>query len=379
MTDDGKSGVRQEREERDGVSQRAGGGAGDGGVGSGAGGSGGEGGEYLWDRTGPVDPAVQDLEKTLGVFGVAGRGGGLGARRAHGGGRGDVVRARRRKLAAVAGGLLVLLLAIAVWTAIPSSRVGELARMDGSSTGVMVDGQERASGVTLRPEMMVATKEHASARMALAHESRVELGDQTEVRIVDARAASFAVELRSGEVIVSYAAAAGSGQSGGVSPLVRVGQTDLRAIGATDFFVGTSEGEFFVELKRGAVEAVFQKTRTRVAPGCRMEISGKAGPRVPVAYGASREFAGAMRKLEGIALSDPSRAEMVGWALKNAEKTDAFTLWNLVSRGTPAERSVVLKKAEALGVVPAGIDRLALVKGDAAEMDRWWGGIVGGK
>lgn len=329
-------------------------------------------GDYLWDRSGPSDQEVRALEESLGTFRLrpsAGRPVTSGIEAA----RRPRLATRRRRLGTLAGVLAVLLVLLAVWSALPRPGSARVARLETGPSGVLIDGSLRQGALDLHPGVVIRTGDRQSARLTGPAPTswHADLPEASEIVILEPVRGSLGMDLRAGRVIIS-------GSESGTPP-VRVWDTTLQLRGAGDCFVGREQGGCAVELKRGQVEAVRGGVRTRILPGFPLQISAEEGPRVPLSYAAPPGFAAAVRKLEGIPAQDPGRADMLSLALASAGAAELPTLWNLASRGTPAERASVVKRAMQLSSLPREIDTGAIIKGDPEAFDRWWEAIVAGR
>jgi hypothetical protein len=69
---------------------------------------------------------------------------------------------------------------------------------------------------------------------------------------------------------------------------------------------------------------------------------------------------------------DVRRAAALETVLTLARPKDAFTLWHLLARGTPAERARVYDRLASLVPPPPGVTREAVLRGDRRALDMWW-------
>lgn len=98
------------------------------------------------------------------------------------------------------------------------------------------------------------------------------------------------------------------------------------------------------------------------------------GPGTPCYEDAVPGFAEALTILDFTQANDARRAAALDTVLAGAREKDAFTLWHLLSRGTPEERGRVYDRMAALVTPPPGVTRAAIVNGRAVrEKDAWWG------
>lgn len=98
------------------------------------------------------------------------------------------------------------------------------------------------------------------------------------------------------------------------------------------------------------------------------------GPGTPCYEDAVPGFAEALTILDFTPTTDARRAIALDTVLAGAREKDGFTLWHLLSRGTPEERGRVYDRMAALVPPPPGVTREAIVNGEAVrEKDAWWG------
>lgn len=97
------------------------------------------------------------------------------------------------------------------------------------------------------------------------------------------------------------------------------------------------------------------------------------GPGTPCYEDVPAAFDEALTILDFSPTSDPGRAAALDAVLAGAREKDALTLWHLLSRGTPDERGRVYDRMAVLVPPPPGATRDAIIRGDAALRDRWWG------
>jgi len=101
------------------------------------------------------------------------------------------------------------------------------------------------------------------------------------------------------------------------------------------------------------------------------------GPGTPCYEDAVPGFAEALTILDFTPATDARRGAALDTVLAGARVKDAFTLWHLLSRGTPEERGRVYDRMAALVAPPPGATREAIVRGETGRrrplIDAWWG------
>jgi hypothetical protein len=67
-----------------------------------------------------------------------------------------------------------------------------------------------------------------------------------------------------------------------------------------------------------------------------------------------------------------ARAADLAIILDESRRRDALTLWHLLSRVDPTERSPVYDRLQKLAPPPASVSREAVLRLDQPALDRWW-------
>jgi hypothetical protein len=96
------------------------------------------------------------------------------------------------------------------------------------------------------------------------------------------------------------------------------------------------------------------------------------GPGTPHNRDAAPGMAEALTILDFEPTQDVRRAAALDTVLTVARQKDAFTLWHLLTRGTPAERQRVHDRLASLVPPPAGVTRESVLRGDRRALDAWW-------
>lgn len=96
------------------------------------------------------------------------------------------------------------------------------------------------------------------------------------------------------------------------------------------------------------------------------------GPGTPCYRDAAPGVSEALTILDFEPTQDVRRAAALETVLTLARPKDAFTLWHLLARGTPAERARVYDRLASLVPPPPGVTREAVLRGDRRALDMWW-------
>lgn len=97
-----------------------------------------------------------------------------------------------------------------------------------------------------------------------------------------------------------------------------------------------------------------------------------AGPGTPRYEDAPAGYAPSLDILDFGGPDHPQRASAFALVISQARRRDALTLWHMLSRGTPGERSRVFDELSRLSPPPSGVTREACLAGDRRALDRWW-------
>jgi hypothetical protein len=96
------------------------------------------------------------------------------------------------------------------------------------------------------------------------------------------------------------------------------------------------------------------------------------GPGTPYFEDASAEFRATLREFDFAKVSDEQRSAELGIVLKNARKSDALTLWHLLSRASPTDRGQVFDALNVSVPAPSGVTREGIERGEPSMLDAWW-------
>ena len=158
----------------------------------------GDGDDYLWDRSGPVDPEIARLERLLGGYAHAGT-----PRRARTGAARGARRPRRRWRIALAAAAMLAVCAIGVrgwyqqrlqWQA---GRPWQVVAQQGE---VRIDGRRLEARATLGLDDTLETGAHALTRLRAAGIGEIALGRDSRLRLVETRTGRHRVQLQQGSL-----------------------------------------------------------------------------------------------------------------------------------------------------------------------------------
>jgi hypothetical protein len=313
--------------------------------------------DYLWDRTGPVDPEVARLEELLRPFGHRGTRPNLPVRA--GRTKTALITAARRVLAAAAAVLIAATawLGWGVWTGGWSVQmVAGVPRLDGVS--LESDGVLRRGG-------QLVTDGASRARISVGRIGLVDVGPDTRVRLVSAGGRDHRLSLERGTIHAQ------------ISAPPRIFFVDTPSAVAIDLGCAYTlhvddTGAGLLRVTHGWVEFDFNGRSAFIPQGAVGATRPGVGPGTPRFEDAASGVAEALMVLDFSALDDPARPAALQLVLSAARKRDALTLWHLLARGTPAEREQVYGRLAALSPPPSGVTPDAVRAGDQRALRAWW-------
>jgi len=307
--------------------------------------------DYLFQRSGPPDPEVEAMERTLAPlrFDPASR-------------PLTLARARRPRtalhvIAAAAAVVAVCGGAIAAWSA------WRLKWDEGRAWTVRLNDSKSALPVS--GSLDVPAGSVAAIDIARIGEMRAAAG--TILSLAQTRSARHRITLDAGSISVRVWAPPGrfgiQTPAGEVIDLGCVFDLSVDGGGSTHLEVRTG----WVQLANGFGEAL-------VPAGATSTMTTSRRPTVPVYLDASPRLRDAIRSFEA-AMADPAAAAALEGALPDARRRDVLTLL-LLSRISPsAVARPLLDRAAALVPPPAGVSIDAVLAGDRDQFWTWYASL----
>lgn len=325
--------------------------------------------DYLWDRSGPVDPEVARLEEILGTLRHDGRLLDLQALGASSPVRGRSRAAGVRPLHAAAGiaALLVLAGTAALgWVTFVQPRIGwAVQAVDGTP---IIDGEAIGGASRLGIGRWLTTDDRSRARIAVGQIGHVDVEPNTRVQIVESRAREHRMTLAEGVIHARIWAPprffyvntpAAVAVDLGCAYTLQVNRDGSGLVRVTHGWVGFEHGGREAFIPEGAVCA----TRAGIGPG------------TPRYEDAPLHFADALGVLDFAPSDNPGRTAALDSVLASARPRDALTLWHLLQRGSASERARVFDRMAIVAPPPDGVTREAVLAGQRRAIDRWWNSL----
>jgi hypothetical protein len=339
--------------------------------------------DYLWDKSGPPDPVIAKLERTLGTLGHGGEPLALPEATAapatapprHGAWLARLWAGRHRSALphdpllpgvpahawAMAAGMLVVAGAAALWFATHRAPGWEVARLDGSPR---VGTSRIAAAGRLAVGEWLETDASSRARVRVGRIGEVLVEPNTRLRLLEVGDRQQRLHLQLGTVTAVILA----------PPRQFVVETPSAAavdLGCAYTLEVDPSGGALVTVLAGWVSFEHRGRDAFIPAGARCATRPGVGPGTPYFTDASNAFKNALATLD---VTDDQAARGAAFAevLSEARREDAFTLWHLLARTRGADRDRVYVRLSALVPPPAGVTREGVMAGDQSMLDRWW-------
>lgn len=294
--------------------------------------------DYLWDRGGPPDLEIQDLERRLAP---------LRYRRPLDGKRLSVPHSFPRRYLAAAASILLAVLAWQLQPGLPR-RTTAWSRSDGGQR--LMAGQRLTTGnsrVTLEAEdfgeVQVEPHSDISVLESSAGRQRMTLERGGLHALIWAPPRQFVVETPSARAI------------------------DL---GCEYNLTVDALGNGFVTVETGWVAFQFRSDESFIPAGAACRTSKRTGPGIPFFQDASPPFIAALEEFES-----NGNAAALDRIIAAARTRDGLSLWHLLTRVTGQQRRAVFERFAHLVALPASVKSEGVLAGDPHMMDVCWNAL----
>jgi hypothetical protein len=314
--------------------------------------------DYLWDRSGPPDADVEQLERLLGRLRST-----------------PVVPAwparsmprrtswsSRTFLAAAAA--LVLACAGVIWQmrATPGGPSWSVVSVDGRP---VVGATPLAGAGRLVVGQWLRTDGTSRARLAVADIGQLEIDPDTRVRLVASTAGRHELEMARGTVHATIWAPPGQF-------LVETPGSTAVDLGCAYTLTVDPHGVGTIDVEVGWVGFEYQGREAFIPAGARCLTRPKVGPGTPFYTDLDPRARAALETLDVGAAGEQGRHEALAMIVSAARPADAMTLWHLLSRVPAEDRGLVFDALASFVPPPNGVTRDGIRRGDRAMRDRWW-------
>jgi hypothetical protein len=134
------------------------------------------------------------------------------------------------------------------------------------------------------------------------------------------------------------------------------------------------DGTGLLSVAGGWVAFEFNGRESFVPAGASCRTDAHAGPGTPRFDDADHEFQLAVERFD-FGATEADRVAALTLMLDRARRRDALTLWHLLARVRPSERSGVFDALAARVEPPAGVTRERIVALDRGALDLWWNAL----
>jgi hypothetical protein len=310
----------------------------------------GNGGDYLWDRSGPVDPAVADLERRLAPLAYDAAGKPLALPRP---------RARRLRIVVLAGTIAAsLIVAAGFWfyhwrLEWPADRAWTMLLR---STGETATAQ-------LEVGQPLAVPSPTSARIDVARLGTIDASAGTELTLASTDSQHHRVQMTKGTVDVRLWAPPGA-------VAFRTPAGDVIDLGCFFQLSVDADGVAHLTVRSGWVELDNAFGESLVPAGASSLMQSDRRPFVPVVDDAAPAFSSSVRAIER---ADDVAAQLphIATITRYARERDVVTLLMLAARLDGPARGQLLDAAAKISPPPASIDMKAAAAADNIAIWKW--------
>jgi hypothetical protein len=317
--------------------------------------------DYLWDGTGVPDADVARLEEVLGRFRHRGTLPPLPAR-----------RPAPRRLA-VHAALQILVTAASLALVVMAAWFAYAVRSSGwtvhSLAGAPVVAGVRIDGPARLPVGEVITTDGSSrARLDVGSIGIVTMEPDSNVRLIASRAGEQRMALERGQIrALIWAPPRLFFVNTPSSTAIDLGCAYTLNVDERGWGRLLVESGWVAFQHRGRESFIPKDAICKTRPG--------AGPGTPWYGDAPPAIEDALTILDFSPTHDVRRQAALDTVLTLARPKDAFTLWHLLSRGTPGERARVYDRLASLVPPPSGTTRDTILRGDRRALDAWWNAL----
>jgi hypothetical protein len=295
--------------------------------------------EYLWDRSGPVDPEVERLERLLEPL------------------RHHAPRARRAPYVALAAAAVLALAAAGLVRFAPAgvpAASWQVARVEGAAR---LGSRAAAVSMAVRPGEVLRTAPDGELELSEDDLGRIDLGPDSELRAG-----------RGGRVALDR----GRLHAFIWAPPRRfvLDTPSARAVDlGCEYTIDVNpSGDGLLRVSMGWVAFQAGGRESFIPAGARCLTRKRGGPGIPYYEDAPPELVAALGRWEA------GEAGAVGPLLAAARPRDGITLWHLLTRVPAAGRAVVYDRLAELVPVPTDV-RVRVLAGEPAAIDLCWNAL----
>lgn len=330
--------------------------------------------DYMWDGSGEPDPEVQKLEKVLGHY------------------RHDrpapsfeqVVEVRPAKIRSrflsfplsFAFGAAAAILVVAVTLTLflrsrPVPNLGpawDVARLEGAPRVGSKAIRGNAAVGKLGVGQTLETDDSSRAAITFDETGRVEVERSSRLRLVTNGPGHKRLSLERGTIRATIWAPPGEF-------VVDTPSAVAVDLGCVYTLHVDDSGSGLLRTTMGWVGFKLSGHESFIPAGAVCATRPKIGPGTPYFEEATPAFRDALARFDFGENRPEERTALLGIILIDARKSDALTLWHLLSRVSDADRPRVYDRLAALAPAPAGVTREGILRLDRQMLDSWWNSL----
>ncbi len=327
--------------------------------------------DYLWDGSGEPDPEVQKLEKTLGRY-----------RHNQPAPQFDQVAETPKvkrpwnffhlsweyRLGAVAASLLLAVTAFLFMRQRATRNLGpswEVARLEGAPRVGWHSLGEKSGPGKLRIGQTLVTDSSSRASITLDETGRVEVDPGSRLRLVKNGPGRKRLSLERGTIHAVIWAPPGQF-------VVDTPSAVAVDLGCVYTLHVDDSGAGLLRTTMGWVGFKLNGHESFIPAGAICQTRPKIGPGTPYMEDASASFRDALSRFDFESHTSAERNALLGILLVDARKSDALTLWHLLSRVSDADRPGLYERLAGLAPPPEGVTREGILRLDRPMLDAWW-------
>ena len=316
--------------------------------------------DYLWDPRARPEPEIERLEQRLGRYRFEAPAS-VVALQWEAAARAPRGSFRLSTVYLVVAASLLCACAGALWQMRRVDRPGwAIQRIAGLP---VIDAAPVREEGRLAVGQWLETDRTARATVRVGEIGLVEVEPRTRVRLLDTSAGNHRLSLDRGTVHALIWAPPGEF-------FVETPSSTAIDLGCAYTLQVDRDGNGIIDVTAGWVAFEHRGRESFIPAGARCRTRVGAGPGTPYFTGAPAGFAANLLLVD---FGEPARRKLaLDDVLAQATNRDAITLWHLLRRVDPGDRSRVFDRLAAFAAPPASVTRAGIVAGDRRMLDAWW-------
>ena len=316
---------------------------------------------YLWEKSGPVDPDVEQLERTLEVL------------RYEKHAPPTPIAARRWKIPSLAVAALIAITAGVAWMILQSNGVpfkGKEFR-DGAWNVIALKGTPTIDSIAMTDKGQLGvggwleTDKNTEARVEVADIGDVTVHANSRLKLLPSKTQNeHRLQLARGSIEAFILA----------PPrlfFVETASAVAVDLGCQYLLEVDENGTGRLEVLFGWVAFERDARKSTVPQGGVCQTRADIGPGTPYFNDVSEEFAVALSEFD----FEDGGDEAIRLILNAARPRDTLTLWHLLSRVDRSQRELVFNRMASFGPLPDGLTRAGVLDLDDQMLEDWWNAL----